>query len=72
MHRRLPPCPYPLPPRLQVATLRTLVQARQGRYFGTTLSTDLQTMVTEYTDQLMADGLIAKLLGGWTGTTGTS
>ena len=46
-----------------VNSLRTLVQAREGRTFTLGLSEDLVSTATKFTDQLMAEGLTTKVLG---------
>lgn len=45
------------------SALRTLIQARQGRRFSTNISHDLGTFITHYTDELMKDGTVEKILG---------
>ena len=46
-------------------SLRTLVQAREGRTFTLGLSEDLVSTATKFTDQLMAEGLTSKILGNF-------
>ena len=48
-----------------VNSLRTLVQAREGRTFTLGLSEDLVSTATKFTDQLMAEGLTTKILGNF-------
>ena len=46
-----------------VNSLRTLIQAREGRTFTLGLSDDLVSTATKFTDQLMSEGLTSKILG---------
>ena len=49
--------------RALVTSLRLLVQARKGRHFSIELSVGLQSFISDYTDQLVTDGLVTKILG---------
>ena len=49
--------------RCLVTALRNLVQARQGRLFPVGVSPDMQAYINDYTDQLLGDGLLNKILG---------
>ena len=46
-----------------VNSLRTLIQAREGRTYTLGLGEDLISTATKFTDQLMSEGLTTKILG---------
>ncbi|XP_002740701.1 nuclear pore complex protein Nup205 [Saccoglossus kowalevskii] len=46
-----------------VHSLRTLIQAREGKTWTLGLPEDLMIMVTKFTDQLIEEGLLNKVLG---------
>ena len=43
--------------------LRTLIQVREGRRCTSNISRDMSALITKYTDELMRDGLVEKILG---------
>ena len=46
-----------------VSALRALIQSRHGRTWTMGLPDDLTAMATKFTDQLMAEGLVNRILG---------
>ncbi|XP_067951509.1 nuclear pore complex protein Nup205-like [Watersipora subatra] len=48
--------------RCLTTSLRSLVQARQGRLCSSSISHDMQDLITSYTDQLIGDGILNKIL----------
>ena len=46
-----------------VNALRALIQSRPGRTWSLDLPEDLVAITTRFTDQIMADGLVNKILG---------
>ena len=46
-----------------VNSLRTLIQAHEGRTWTLGLGSDLAMTVNKYTDQLMNEGMLLRILG---------
>lgn len=48
-----------------VNSLRALIQSRDGRTWTLGLSSEIVSMTTSFTDQLVEEGLVDKILGGF-------